>query len=410
MKLTDIACRNARPGERPQKLFDGDGLYLRVSPTGHRSWRFKYYFQGREKLLSFGKYPEISLKVARERRFQARRALEMGSDPGAQRKAERAARADSFEALAREWLETQKSALGTKTFQNKLDRFEAFVFPYLGKRPITEVKAVDVLDALKRVEARGKHETAHRVRSECGNVFRYAVVTGRAERDPTVDLRGAIAAVSRRNRPAIVDPLRIGELMRAIAGYHGDVSTEFALKLLPLTFVRPGELRLAEWSEFNLKAAEWRIPAARMKMRELHVVPLSRQALALLQDLHVLHGTGRLVFPSLRSRDRAISDNTINAALRRLGFSGQEMVAHGFRSMASTCLNEQGWHPDLIELQLAHAERNESRGAYNRAQRLPERRQMMQAWADYLDGLRKSAVNPHTVSQSIGQSASHDVL
>jgi len=180
--------------------------------------------------------------------------------------------------------------------------------------------------------------------------------------------------------------------MRAIAGYRGDVSTEFALKLLPLTFVRPGELRLAEWSEFNLRAAEWRIPAARMKMRELHVVPLSGQALALLTDLHVLTGSGWLVFPSIRSKDRAISDNTLNAALRRLGFGGDEMVAHGFRSMASTCLNEQGWHPDLIELQLAHAERNESRGAYNRAQRLPERRRMMQAWADYLDGLR--AANP----------------
>jgi integrase len=227
-------------------------------------------------------------------------------------------------------------------------------------------------------------------------------VTGRAERDPTVDLRGAISAVSRRNRPAIVDPLRIGELMRAIAGYRGDASTEFALKLLPLTFVRPGELRLAEWSEFNLRAAEWRIPAARMKMRELHVVPLSAQALALLTDLHLLTGSGHLVFPSLRSEERPISDNTINAALRRLGFSGEEMVAHGFRSMASTCLNEQGWHPDLIELQLAHAERNESRGAYNRAQRLPERRRMMQAWADYLEGLRTGAVDPAKVGPTMG--------
>ena len=402
MKLTDTAIRNARASERPRKLFDGDGLYLLVSPTGYRSWRFKYYFDGREKLLSFGKYPEITLKVARERRLEARRALEMGSDPSALRKAERAARADTFEALAREWLETQKSALSTKTFENKQERFEAFVFPYFGKTSITDIKAVDVLDALKRIEARGKHETAHRVRSECGNVFRYAVVTGRAERDPTVDLRGAIAAVSRHNRPAIVDPVRIGELMRAIAGYRGDTSTEFALKLLPLTFVRPGELRLAEWSEFNLKVAEWRIPAARMKMRELHVVPLSAQALALLTDLHLLTGSGRLVFPSLRSEERPISDNTINAALRRLGFSGEEMVAHGFRSMASTCLNEQGWHPDLIELQLAHAERNESRGAYNRAQRLPERRRMMQAWADYLEGLRTGAVDPAKIGPTMG--------
>ena len=290
-----------------------------------------------------------------------------------------------------EWLGLQRNKLTLKTYENKRDRFVAFVFPYLGKRPIASIKPLDVLEVLKHIDERGRHETAHRVRSECGNVFRYAVATGRAERDPTVDLRGAIAAVVRRNRPAIVDPARIGELMRAIAGYRGDVATEFALKLLPLTFVRPGELRLAGWSEFNLKAAEWRIPAARMKMRELHVVPLSSQALSLLEDLHVLTGSGLLVFPSIRSKDRPISDNTLNAALRRLGFASDEMVAHGFRSMASTCLNEQGWHPDLIELQLAHAERNESRGAYNRAQRLPERRRMMQAWADYLDGLRAAA-------------------
>jgi integrase len=395
MKLTDTAIRNARPGDRPRKLFDGDGLYLFLSTTGHRAWRFKYYIDGREKHLHFGRYPEISLKAARERRLEARRALETGNDPGVILQAERAARSATFEALAMEWLGMQRHKLTLKTYENKRDRFVDFVFPYLGKRPIDSIKPLDVLDVLKRIEERGRHETAHRVRSECGNVFRYAVVTGRAERDATVDLRGAIAAVVRRNRPAILDPARIGELMRAIAGYRGDVSTEFALKLLPLTFVRPGELRLAEWPEFNLKSAEWRIPAARMKMRELHVFPLSIQAPALLKDLHVLTGSGRLVFPSIRSRDRAISDNTLNAALRRLGFGGDEMVAHGFRSMASTCLNEQGWHPDLIELQLAHAERNESRGAYNRAQRLPERRRMMQAWADYLDGL--SAVDPQSV-------------
>ena len=367
MKLTDTAIRNARPGDRLRKLFDGDGLYLSVSTTGHKAWRFKYYFDGKEKHLQFGRYPEITLKIARDRRLEARRALEMGKDPGAIQKAERAARSETFEALATEWLELQRNKLTPKTFDNKRERFAAFVFPYLGRRAIADIKALDMLEVLRRIEQRGRNETAHRVRSECGNVFRYAVVTGRAERDPTVDLRGAIAAVVRRNRPAIVDPARIGELMRAIAGYRGDVSTEFALKLLPLTFVRPGELRLAEWSEFNLKSGEWRIPAAHMKMRELHVVPLSSQALALLKDLQVLTGSGRLVFPSIRSKDRPISDNTLNAALRRLGFEGDEMVAHGFRSMASTCLNEQGWHPDLIELQLAHAERNESRGAYNRA-------------------------------------------
>jgi integrase len=291
----------------------------------------------------------------------------------------------------------QSHSLDARTYRKKLERFENFVFPYLGREPIAQITAQDVLAVLKRIEARGKHETNHRVRSECGNVFRYAVTTGRAERDPTVDLRGAIAAVSTRNRPAIVDPVRIGELMRAIDGYRGDLSTEFALRLLALTFVRPGELRLAQWSEFDLKNAEWRIPPARMKMRELHVVPLSTQAVALLKDLQKVTGPEGLVFPSIRAKDRAISDNTLNAALRRLGFSGDEMVAHGFRSMASTCLNEQGWHPDLIELQLAHSERDESRGAYNRAQRLPDRRKMMQAWADYLEELRGGAPQPDNV-------------
>jgi integrase len=391
MYLSDVAIRNAKPQEKPVKLFDGDGLYLLIKPTGSRLWRYKYRAGGRENLISFGSYPEVSLKDARERREDARRLILSGGDPSAQRQAQRAARADTFEALAREWLEVQAKSLGPRTLRKKTERFEAFVFPYLGKKPITELKATEILAALKRIEARGKHETAHRVRSECGNVFRYAVATGRAEQDPTIHLRGAIAAVSKKNRPAIVDPARIGELMRAIDGYRGDVSTEFALKLLPLTFVRPGELRLAEWTEFDFNAAEWRIPAGRMKMRELHVVPLSRQALALFNDLHTLTGDGRYVFPSLRSADRPISDNTINAALRRLGFRGDEMVGHGFRSMASTCLNEQGWHPDLIELQLAHAERNDSRAAYNRAQRLPERRKMMQAWANYLGELHGKA-------------------
>jgi integrase len=394
MMLTDTAIRNARPGPRAKKIFDGDGLYLYLAPSGRRTWYFKYFFRGKERNLRFGRYPEISLKMARDMRLEARRSLELGNDPGANLEEERLARSATFEAVADEWMEIQRTKLAPKTFECKLERFRAFVFPYLGQRPIAAIKALDVLGVLRRIEERGRNETAHRVRSECGNVFRYAVVTGRAERDPTPDLRGAIAGVVRRNRPAIVDPLRIGELMRAIYGYRGDVATEFALKLLPLTFVRPGELRLALWREFDLKGAEWRIPGERMKMRELHVVPLATQAVALLTDLHAHSGDGVFVFPSIRSRDRPISDNTVNAALRRLGFGRDEMVAHGFRSMASTCLNEQGWHPDVIELQLAHAERDEVRGAYNRAQRLADRRRMMQAWADYLDGLRAADSQP----------------
>lgn len=388
MALTDVLIRNSRPGTQPIRLYDGKGLLLSLKPDGTRGWRFRYRFDGREKMLSFGAYPEVPLRLARERRDEARALIASGVDPSAERQARRAAREDTFEALALEWLKMQEKNLAPRTLKKRTERFQAFVFPFLGSKPITELKATDVLSILKRIEARGKMETAHRVRSDCGNVFRYAVATGRADRDPTIDLRGAIAAVATRNRPAIVDPARIGELLRAIDGYRGDISTEFALRLLPLTFVRPGELRLAEWGEFDLPGSEWRIPPARMKMKALHVVPLSKQAVALLQDLHHLTGQGRLVFPSVRSADRAISDNTINAALRRLGFAGNEMCAHGFRSMASTCLNEQGWHPDLIELQLAHAERDAVRGAYNRAQRLAERRAMMQGWADYLDHLR----------------------
>lgn len=389
--LTDIAIRSIKPGEKASKLFDGGGLFLLVKPNGARLWRMKYRVDGREKLISFGQYPDVPLKTARERRDEARRLIAAKVDPSAKRKAEQAARSDTFEALAREYLDLKAKSLSPRTYERKLGRFEAFAFPYIGKVPITSIAAPQLLAALRRIEERGKHETAHRVRSECGEVFRYAVATGRAERDPTADLRGALAPVIVRNHPAITEPAKIGELMRSIDGYQGQRATEYALKLLPLVFVRPSELRCAEWQEFDLDHAEWRIPANRMKMREQHIVPLARQAVALLRDLQPLTGTSRYVFPSLRTNERPISNNTLNAALRRLGYTGDEMVSHGFRSMASTCLNEQGWHPDLIELQLAHAERNKVRAVYNRATRLADRRKMMQAWADYLDTLRAGA-------------------
>ncbi len=389
--LTDTAIRNLKPSPKACKLFDGGGLFLLVKPNGARLWRMKYRVDGREKLISFGQYPDVPLKSARERRDEARRQLAAGVDPSAKRQAERAAHADTFEAIAREYLELKAKSLSARTYAKKLGRFEAFAFPYIGKLPIKAITAVQLLTALRRVEERGKHETAHRVRAECGEVFRYAVATGRAERDPTTDLRGALAPVVVRNHPAITEPLKIGQLLRAIDGYEGQPATECAFKLLPLVFVRPSELRCAEWAEIDLESAEWRIPGSRMKMREQHIVPLSRQAVALLRELQPITGAGRYLFPSLRTTERPISNNTLNAALRRLGYSGDEMVSHGFRSMASTCLNEQGWHPDLIELQLAHAERNKVRAAYNRATRLAERRKMMQAWADYLDGLRAGA-------------------
>ena len=270
-------------------------------------------------------------------------------------------------------------------------RLNSGLYPYLGSRPIGSITAVEVLAALRKIEARGRHETAHRVRALAGRVFRYAVATGRAKHDVAADLRDALAPVKSRNFASVVDPVRVGELMRAIHGYTGHPMTGLALKLAPLLFVRPGELRQAEWDEIDLDGAEWRIPAARMKMKELHVVPLARQAIALFEELRPFARGGRYVFHSLRTRDRPMSNNTINAALRRLGYSGEEQTGHGFRTMASTLLNEQGYHPDVIELQLAHAERNKVRAAYNKAQRLPERRKMMQAWADYLDDLRAGA-------------------
>lgn len=390
MSLTDTALKAAKPREKPYKLFDERGLYLLVEPRGGRWWRFKYRIDGREKLISLGSYPDVPLAKARNRRDEARSQLADGVDPSAKRQSERAARSNTFEALAREWLSLQRKALSPRTYEKKLGWLETLLFPYLGKHPIAKISAQELLATLKRVESRGNHETAHRARSLAGNVFRYAIQTGRCERDVSADLRGALAPVVTTSRAALTDPVRIGELLRKIHAYHGQPTTEAALKLAPLLFVRPGELRAAEWAEMDLesKSPEWRLPAKRMKMREEHLVPLSTQAVAILKDLELLTGCGRYVFPSLRGGHRPISENTINVALRSLGYSGTEMTGHGFRAMASTCLNEQGFPPDVIELQLAHAERNEVRAAYNRAKRLAERRAMMQAWADYLDGQR----------------------
>ncbi len=388
--LTETAVRAAKATEKPAKLFDGGGLYLLVNPQGSRLWRLKYRVHGKEKLLAIGAYPDVSLKRAREKRDEARRLLADGIDPSAQRRAEKLADANTFEAIAREWLELQQKKLSATTYTKALWLFETLLFPSLGSQPIRKLTAADVLATIRRIEARGKHETAHRAKQRCGQIFRFAVATGRADRDPTSDLRGALAPVVRTNRPAITEPEQIGQLLNAIDGYTGHASTAFALKLAPLLFVRPGELRGARWEEFELTGKEplWRIPAERMKMRETHIVPLPKQAVRLLDELRPWSGSSEFLFPSVLSHKRPISDNTINGALRRLGYASDEMCGHGFRAMASTSLNEQGWHPDVIELQLAHAERNKVRAAYNRAERIQERRKMMQAWADYLDGLK----------------------
>jgi integrase len=313
------------------------------------------------------------------------------SDTSVQRQVERAAQVDTFKSIALEWL--GKQHFTPKTRKKAQWTFNDLLFPNIGSRPIGSITAPDVLAAVRKIEARGKLETAHRTKQRASQVFRYAIATGRAVRDPTVDLRGALAPIQVTNRAALTDPKRVGELLRAIDGYSAQSSTEYARKLAPLVFVRPGELRAAQWSELHLDAEhpEWRIPAERMKMRALHIVPLARQAVALIRQLESYTGGGRYLFPSLRTAARPISENTLGAALRRLGFSKDEMTAHGFGAMASTLLNEQGFPPDVIELQLAHAERDEVRAAYHRAQRLEERRRMMQAWADYRDGLRASS-------------------
>jgi integrase len=389
--LSEARVRTARPKPKPYKLYDERGLYLRVETGGGRLWRFRYRYGGVEKLLSLGAYPDVALKRAREKRDDARRLLVEGIDPSVQRQAERTMQQGTFEGVAREWLARQGKSLADGTVAILSARLENYLYPYLGSRPIAAITAPELLAALRRIEARGRNETAHRARALTGRVFRYAIATGRAERDVSADLRDALAPVKARNFAAIVEPARVGALLRAIDGYVGQPVTAAALRIAPLTFVRPGELRAAEWSEFDLPNAEWRIPGSRMKMGEQHIVPLARQALGILSELQPLTQRSRYVFPSLLSRDRPMSENTVNAALRRLGYSREEQTGHGFRTIASTLLNEQGFPPDVIELQLAHAERNKVRAAYNKAQRLVERRKMMQAWANYLDALRAGA-------------------
>jgi integrase len=392
MALTNTAVTAAKPRTKPYKLSDERGLYLLVKPTGARLWRLKYRYDGREKLLALGQFPDVPLAQARDAREAARKLIAAGADPSAAKQSAKLAQADSFEAVAREWLEKQRGKLGPATYEKRLKWLESRVFPWIGKRPIAQIDAPDLLAVLRRIESKGRHETAHRVRALCGNIFRYAIATGRASRDPSADLRGALTPFTWKPRAAITVPSQVGELLRKIDAYQGQPATMAALKLAPLLFVRPGELRAAEWSEFSLDGREpvWRIPAARMKMRREHLVPLAPQTVTILRELEPITGGGRYVFPSLRGGHRPLSENTLNVALRSLGYDGDTMTAHGFRAMASTILNEQGFPPDVIELQLAHKERNEVRAAYNRAQRLTERRKMMIAWADYLDGLRAS--------------------
>lgn len=395
MPLTDTAVRKAKPNPKPYKLADERGMYLEVMPNGSKYWRMKYRHSGKEKRLALGVYPDVSLADARDRRDQARKQLANGVDPGAAKQAaKRTAKAetqDSFEALAREWFAKYSPSWAAGHSEKIIRRFERDIFPWIGSRPIAQITAPDLLAVLRRIESRGAIDTAHRAHQNCGQVFRYAVATGRAERDPSGDLRGALSPSRKRHHASITDSKEIGALMRAIDSYQGSFVTKCALRLAPRLFVRPGELRKAEWSEFDLDNSEWRIPAEKMKMRVPHIVPLSAQALAVLRELYALTGDGQYAFPGARSSTRPMSENTVNGALRRLGYGKEDLTGHGFRSMASTLLNEQGWHRDAIERQLAHAERDSVRAAYNYAEHLPERRKMMQHWADYLDALASGA-------------------
>jgi integrase len=395
LPLTETAIKRCQPAPQPLKLADGSGLYLLVMPNGNRWWRLDFRFNGRRQTLSMGVYPGISLKQARERREQARKQIADGVNPAIVRKqAKRAnaeANANSFEAIAREWFAKLSPNWVPGNAVAVQRRLERDLFPWIGDRPIGEIRAADLLSVLRRIESRGANETAHRARQYASQIFRYAVATGRAERDPSADLRGALAPVNVAHFPSITEPKAIGELIRAIQGYEGFFPTKCALRLAPLLFVRPGELRQAEWTEFDLDKAEWRIPASKMKARKPHIVPLSNQAIAILRELQPLTAEGKYLFPSVRTASRPMSNNTMNSALRRIGYTKDQMTPHGFRSMASTNLNEQGWNRDVIERQLAHGEQDGVRAAYNYAEHLPERRKMMQAWADCLDSLASTA-------------------
>jgi integrase len=405
---SNLTIKSIRANDDRTRLSDGNGLYLLLFVKGgSHSWRFDYTFDGRRKTLSFGTYPDTTLSLARKKADDARQQVRSGIDPSDVRKAARKAcerrldddrRADaglppegSFEAVAREWYEKNAPNWAATHSEKIIRRLERDVFPWIGQKAVESIRPADLLELLRRVESRGAIETTHRVQQNCGQVFRYAVATSRAESDPSRDLRGALTPWKPQHYATLTDPREVGRLLRDIESHEGSFATKCAMKLAPMLFVRPGELRRAEWSEIDLDKAEWRIPAAKMKGRVMHIVPLAKQAVRILAELKPLTDRGPWLFPGVRTNGEPMSENTVNAALRRLGYDRTTLTAHGFRGMASTMLHEQGWASDVIERQLSHAERNSVKAAYNHAEHLPARRNMMQAWADYLDKLRKGA-------------------
>jgi integrase len=396
MALTDTAVRNAKAKPKPYKLGDAGGLFLLVQPSGGKLWRFKYRTEGREKKLAIGTYPEISLADARRRRDEARELVATGLDPSREKQQARhrakVAAANTFGEIAQEFIDKRKREGLSVSTADKSEYYIARMGPMIARLPIAEIGAPDLLAVLRRIEAKGNYETARRVLQLSGRVFRYAVATARLASDPSRDLRGALTAPQPKHYGAIVEPKRAGELLRAIDGYEGYGLTKLAMQLAPHIFVRPGEMRHADWSEIDLDAGLWIIPAEKMKMRRPHQVPLSTQSVEIFRQIHAITGPKGYVFPSIRSRARPMSENTINAGLRRLGFTGDEMTAHGFRAMASTLLNESGkWSPDAIERALAHGDDDRVRAAYHRGAHWNERVAMCQWWSDHIDALRSGA-------------------
>ena len=392
MSLTDTRCKGAKPKEKDYKISDEKGLYMIIKITGAKWWRFDYTFDGKRKTLSLGTYPDISLKIARERRDEYRRMVATGIDPAANRKASKLVESievqDCFKLIALEWLNVKKSEWVSSHYSKIESRLKREILPWLGDKAITEIKPIDILTILKRIQERGTLETAHRAKSDIGQIFRYAIQTDRAKDNPTIHLSGALKTPKEKHMASIVEPEKVGDLLRQIDGYQGTFIVRCALQLAPLVFVRPGELRQAEWNDINLETAEWRFKAS--KTHQDHIVPLSKQALEVLKTIQPYSGHGLYVFPGLRGDDRPMSNNAILSAFRRMGIEKEEMSGHGFRAMARTLLAERLRFPDsIIEHQLAHQVRDVHGRAYNRTKFLDDRKKMMQDWADYLDNLRK---------------------
>lgn len=391
MSLTDIIVKNTKPRDKKYKLSDEKGLYLLVHPNGSKYWQMKFRFDGKEKILSFGVYPEVTLKEAREKRDASRKQIHSAIDPAAEKKLAKLTRMldqdNSFENVAREWHEKQKDRYTVKHHKAVLTRLENDAFPLLGSRPINQIKAPELLVAVQKIEKRGAVDLSHRVLQTAGQIFRYAIATGRAERDITTDLRGALTVRKKVNHANLKED-QLPEFLQRLENYHGEPQTKIALQMLVLTFVRTAELRGMKWSELNFDTAEWHIPAERMKMREKHIVPLSKQAIELLNQVRRLHNNPDFVFPSRINPHKPTSENTLIYAIYRMGYHSKT-TAHGFRATASTILNEKNFRADVIEKQLAHGERNKVRASYNHAQYLPERKEMMQWWGDYLEKLER---------------------